>query len=54
MTAFIGVVFDRTLTFENHVDYLKTNCLEALDIFKVGHTDWAADRKTLLCLYRAL
>ena len=44
MTAFIGVVFDRTLTFENHVDYLKTNCLSAVDILKVvGHTNWWAD-----------
>ena len=39
----------------SHVDYLKTNCLKALDILKVvGHTDWGADQKTLLCLYRAL
>ena len=37
------------------MDYLKTNCLKALDILKVvGHTDWGADRKTLLCLYRSL
>ena len=51
----LGVIFDRTLSYNSHVKYLKTNCLEALDIFKVeGHTDWAADRKTLLCLYRAL
>ena len=38
---FVGVVFDRTLSYKNHVDYLKTNCLKALDILKVeGHTDW--------------
>ena len=31
---FLGVVFDRTLSYRSHVDYLKTNCLKALDIFK--------------------
>ena len=51
---FLGVVFGRTLSSENHFDYLKTNCLKALDILKVvGHTDWwggGADRKTTLSL----
>ena len=55
---FLGVIFDRTLSYSSHVNYLKTNCLKALDIFKVfkivGHTDWGADQKTLLCLYRVL
>ncbi|WP_295513796.1 hypothetical protein, partial [Thiolapillus sp.] len=52
---FLGVIFDRTLSYSSHVNYLKTNCLKALDILKVvGHTDWGADQKTLLCLYRAL
>ena len=38
-----------------HVKYLKTNCLKALDILKVvGHTNWGADQKTLLCLCQAL
>ena len=52
---FLGVIFDRTLSYSSHIKYLKTNCLKALDIFYVvGHTDWGADQKTLLCLYRAL
>ena len=52
---FLCVVFDRTLSYQRHADYLKTNYLKALDILKVvGHTDWGADQKTLLCLYRAL
>ena len=29
---FLGVVFDRTLSYSSHVNYLKTNCLKALDI----------------------
>ena len=52
---FLGVVLDQTLSYKNHNNYLKTNCLKALDIVKVeGHTDRRADRKTLLCLCRAL
>ena len=52
---FLGVIFDRTLFYSNHVKYHKTNFLKALDILKVvGHTDWGTDQKTLLCLYRAL
>ena len=38
---FLGVVFDRTLSYSSHVNYLKTNCLKALDILKVvGHAVW--------------
>ena len=52
---FLGVVFDRTLSYSSHVNYLKTNCLKALDILKVvGHTDWRADLKTLFCLCRTV
>ena len=43
---FLVTLFDRTLSYQNHVDYLKTNCLKALDILKVvGHTDWGPIRK---------
>ena len=38
---FLGVILDRTLSYKSNVDYLKTNCLKALDILTVvGHTDW--------------
>ena len=37
---FRGVIFDRTLFYSSHVNYLKTMCLKALDILKVvGHID---------------
>ena len=36
---FLGVIFDRTLTYSIHVKYLKTNCLKALDILKVVGLD---------------
>ena len=52
---FLGLIFDRTLSYSSHVNYLKTNRLKALYILKVvGHTDWGSDQKTLLCLHRAL
>ena len=46
---FLGVIVDRTLSYSSHVNNLKTNCLQVLDILKiVGHTDWGADQKTTL------
>ena len=30
----LGVIFDRTLSYNSHVNYLKRNCLKARDIKK--------------------
>ncbi|GFN96533.1 Pol-like protein [Plakobranchus ocellatus] len=52
---FLGVIFDQNLSFLNHVKYLKNKCSKALNLLRVvGHTDWGADRATLLKLYRTL
>ncbi|GFO00724.1 RNA-directed DNA polymerase from mobile element jockey [Plakobranchus ocellatus] len=52
---FLGVFFDSKLNFSSHVKYLKKKCLKALNLLHVvGHTDWGADRATLLRLYRTL
>ena len=52
---FLGLVFNRRLTFRAHVKYLKTVCDKALNVLRVvGHTDWGADKVVLLRLYRAL
>ena len=52
---FLGLVFDRRLTFRAHVKYLKTVCDKALNVLRVvGHTDWGAGKVVLLRLYRAL
>lgn len=54
-TKFLGVIFDRKLTFIPHLKYLKAKCLKAMNILKVvGHYDWGADSQTLLSLYRVL
>ena len=52
---FLGLIFDQKLTFRNHIQHLKTSCQKALNILRVvAHTDWGADKKTLLHIYRAL
>ena len=51
----VGLIFDPKLTFQSHIQYLKTSCLKALDIIRVvGQTDWGADRTVLPHLYRSL
>ena len=52
---FLGIIFDRKLSFIPHIKYLKAKCLKALDLLKVlSHTNWGADRIVLLQLYRSL
>ena len=52
---FLGVIFDKKLSFVPHIKALRTKCLKALNLLKVlAHTDWGADRKVLLRLYRSL
>ena len=52
---FLGVLFDRKLSFIPNIKYLKAKCLKALNLLKVlSHTDWGADRTVLLQPYRSL
>ena len=54
-TKFLGLLFDRKFTFIPHLKYLKAKCLKALNLLRVvGSTDWGADRKVMLRLYRSL
>ena len=47
--------FDRKLSFIPHINYLKAKCQKALQLLRVvAHTDWGADKLTLLKLYRSL
>ena len=51
-SKFLGILFDRKLSFIPHIKYLKAKCLKALNLLKVlSHTSWGADRTTLLKLY---
>ena len=52
---FLGLIFDSKLSFIPHITSLKSRCAKSLDLIKVlSNTTWGADRKVLLCLYRAL
>ena len=53
-TKFLGTIFDK-LTFIPHIKKLKAQCRKALNLLTVvAHTDWGADRKVLLHLYRTV
>ena len=52
---FLGLLFDKKLTFIPHIKALKAKCLKALDVLKVlSNTNWGGDRSVLLNLYRSL
>jgi len=51
---FLGLIFDKKLTFNKHIKYLKDRCMKALSLLRVvTHKDWGADCATLLKLYRS-
>ena len=52
---FLGVVFDRKLLFIPNIKQLKAKCQKALNLLQVvAHTNWGADGKVLLNLYRTI
>ena len=54
-TKFLGVIFDRKLSFIPILNMFKKRGLKALNILKIiGSTEWGADRKIMLRLYRSL
>ena len=43
-SKFLGILFDRKLSFIPHIKYIKAKCLKALNLLKVlSHTSWGAD-----------
>ena len=52
---FLGVIFDKGLTWGPRIKMLKENVKKSLNILKVVSSfDWGADRKSLLRLYNSL
>ena len=52
---FLGIIFDRKLSFLPHLHYLKNKCIKALSLLRVvAHTSWGADQQTITHLYRSL
>uniref|UniRef100_A0A2P2I4W4 RNA-directed DNA polymerase from mobile element jockey-like n=1 Tax=Hirondellea gigas TaxID=1518452 RepID=A0A2P2I4W4_9CRUS len=53
--TFLGMIFDQKLNWKPHIKSLKQSCMKRLSILRsISHTDWGADRVTMLRLYRAL
>ena len=54
-TKILGMIFDQKMTWKTHIQSLKTNCLNSLNVMKmVAHRNWGADRKHLKLLYNSL
>ncbi|GFV53256.1 probable RNA-directed DNA polymerase from transposon X-element [Trichonephila clavipes] len=52
---FLGVIFDRRLTFLPHILHLRKRCEKSLNLLKVlSNTSWGADRPSLLRVYQAI
>ncbi|GBO07700.1 hypothetical protein AVEN_137422-1 [Araneus ventricosus] len=52
---FLGVIFDRKLTFLPHILHLRKKCERSLNILKVlSKRSWGADRTSLLRIYQAV
>ena len=51
---FLGLFFDKKLSFTPHIKYMKDKCREALQLLRViSSKDWGGDRTTLLRIYRS-
>ena len=52
---FLGIVLDSRLSMVKHIDHIKAKCSKRLNLFRcIAGTEYGADRKTLLYLYKAL
>ena len=52
---YLGVVLDSRLSMTKHVAHIKVKCSKRLNLFRcIAGSDFGADRKTLLHLYRTL
>ena len=52
---YLGIIFDRKLSFIPHIKYLRTKCNKTIQLLRtIAHTNWGGSIKTLLKLYRSL
>ena len=55
VARFLGVQFDRRLTYKPHFKMLRERCFRSLNVLKcISRTSYGADRSTLLLLYRSI
>ncbi|GBN92942.1 putative RNA-directed DNA polymerase from transposon BS [Araneus ventricosus] len=51
---FLGIVFDKKLTFLPHIKTLRKRCEQALNILRVlSSTSWGADQPSMMRIYRS-
>ena len=54
-TTFLGVRFDKYLTFKHQIKYLKEACLKRINVLKVlSNKSWGISTKTLMQIYNSL
>ena len=54
-TRFLGLTFDRSLTWRHHIRNLQSRCVSPINLLRtLSGTSWGADRICLIRLYRAL
>jgi len=52
---FLGVYFDKRLTWKQHIDHLINKCKKRLNLMRaVSGSDWGASNNSLLTIYRTL
>ena len=52
---FLGVIFDRGLTWRNHIDSVAEKCKKVLNVMRcIAGQDWGASRCALVCIYVVL
>ena len=52
---FLGIIFDRRLTFVDYVTYIVDRCKPRLNVLRaISGSEWGASKETLLMVYRAL
>ena len=52
---YLGIIFDRKLSFIPHIKYLRTKCNKTIQLLRtIAHTNWGGSKEPLLKLYRSL
>ena len=52
---YLGIIFDRKLSFIKHIKYLRTKCNKTIQLLRtIAHTNWRGSKETLLKLYHSL
>ena len=49
---YLGIIFNRKLSFVPHIKYLRTKCNKTIQLLRTtAHTNWGGSKETLLKLY---